>query len=265
LVIPLVLSALNTATAYTPTAIATATSGNLDNFTSLSTRSETTKLTFSGLPALVAPGRMISVISNDLLPYAVNPYERNFQHEISTIFDVYDTSDEVYLCEKLLRTYTVANYCRAYIYDNDDVVVDIDDLTFEADGDIYDTGIAAADRPTFVFSILGVRNPRVGFGVRFRSAWAGTVRFGACLDPLYQASARNLLNNLNGQTILGYDPAFDGANRCPRVMLRTGENGRHSPTSTWLEENQLILNNTGFSAGCKSPHKNLRVKQLSEG
>jgi len=76
--IPLIFTALTTAAAYTPTAMATVTSGNLDNFTSLSTRSETTKLTFSGLPALAAPGRMISVVSNDLLPYAVTAYERNW-------------------------------------------------------------------------------------------------------------------------------------------------------------------------------------------
>ena len=184
--IPLILTALTTATAYTPTAMATVTSGNLDNFTSLSTRSETTKLTFSGLPALAAPGRMISVVSNDLLPYAVTAHERNFQHEISTILDVYDTNDEVYLCEKLLRTYTVANYCRAYIYDNDDVVVDIDDITFVADGDIYDTGITTSARPTAVFSVLGVREPLIGSGVHFESAWAGTVRFGACLEAQYR-------------------------------------------------------------------------------
>lgn len=233
------ISTLATATDYTVNTIATATSG-----ANLSTTSEVTKLTLASPPGSLPQGTMVSSFSDDLLPGYESADERNYTHFISEALGI--SGSDVYLGRKLPRTQTTG-YCKLRVYDNTDTVVDIDDVTFVASGDIYDTGVALDERPSFVMSIEGIRDAVIGSGVRIESAWGGGIRYASTMGVIDRSYSKQILNGLTGVTVLGYHPAFYGPNLNPRIEGKIGYNGRHTPTTIFFESGTLTI--TGITPG----------------
>lgn len=236
------LSCMAGVTDYAVSAVATATSG-----ANLSTTSEVTSLTLSSPPASMDKGEMVSVFSDDLLPQRESTSERNYQHFFSEVYNL--TSSTLLLGRKLPRTFTT-DYCRLRRYNNSTVIVDIDDITFEADGDPSDTGLGNSERPSYFFAIEGVRDPVIGPGVRFNNAWAGTCRFSSTMGAIFRGYTKKILNGVTGEVVLGYAPAFDGANFNPRIESTVTYNGRHTPTTTFAE--QGIFTITGATVGASN-------------
>lgn len=218
---------------YTPTAIATATSGG-----NIATNAEVTKLTFASAPT-VAVGDLVSVVSTDLLAHEVTAYERNFSQEMAYVLSI--SGNDVYLDRKLVRTYTVTNYVRMVDYNNRNAVFNMSkNCEFQADGDID----SAATRPTNIFEVRGFRNPYIGY--HLDEAWAGGVRVNATSDSIVEMTSTRSLNGISATSVLGYLIDFDGINLNPLVNGGAFKEGRHI-TTTWSEETSVTI--TGGTSG----------------
>lgn len=226
---------------YPVTAIATVTSG-----ANINTSSEVSKVTATGSPTYDR-NEMISVWSNDRILYQTTPlFELNYPNEISEVLS--QSGNDIYLGRKLLRTYTVANTVKLRRYNNSDVVIDIDDLWFDTDGDIHDAAILTASRPAQTFEIRGFRHGRLGAGFHTESAWAGGPSLNNTFMFDYQGTCNDLINKTASDSPLGYCPRVDGANLGLRVGGSYTQHARHAPTVTMPEEERLVLGNTGYTA-----------------
>ncbi len=231
--------------------VSTVTSGG-----SMSSESEVTQVTLTGAPSDLLQTDQVSLVCNKFLPYYVNPYERNFQHEISEVWHI--SGSNVFLTEKLLRDYTSGySYIKFYrwanrdtkVYFGEHIIFSSDqDQDGNADEDWNSSSITAAQRPAMCLRIAGVRNPIVKSS--FEKPWAGGVRIVGSMGARIEVPSFMQVNNLlSGQTVYGYAIAFDGANRFPRVTGVDGYHARHV-TTTWIEEQQLLI--TGISKAAQA-------------
>lgn len=232
-------TALASAVDYTVSAFSTVTSG-----AELATTSEVTSVTITGGPASIAKHEHVSIWSDDLLPQYESTSERNYIHQVSEVYNYNSGTGVVLLGRKLPRTQTTG-YCRLRRYNNDNIIFDIDDIAFEADGDVYDTALGNGDRPQYVFRIAGLRDAKVGKNVTINSAWAGGPCFNSTLGCRYSATTRKMLNGVTGQVVLGYGPVADGPNLGLEIEGAKTYGGRHTPTTTFGEAG--ILTVTGLS------------------
>ena len=227
-------------TDYAATAVTTVTSG-----VSMSTNNEVTRVTVTSPPASMVEGEMLSLYSNDRIQYTTSPYELNFSHEMSEVLDI--SGSDIFLARKLNRTYTVSNTVKLRRYNNRDIVVDINDIVFDVDGNIYDSLITS--RPPQIFELIGIRSPKIGSGVHIAAAWAGGLSFNCCAYLSYEATSDEIINGTSAGSVLGYSPRLDGVNLMPRLVSVFAEHGRHLPTTTWVEAGEVVINNTGYVAG----------------
>ncbi len=235
----LTLTTLAGVTDYTVSAVATATSGS-----DISGTTEVTKVTLSSPPASINQSEMVSLYSDDLLTGYEAADERNYQHFISEAYSL--SGSDVYLGRKLPRSFST-DYCKLRRYNNDTVVVDIDDICFEADGDVYDTAVVTRERPTYVLAIEGVRDAKIGPGVRLNATWAGGIRATSTMGFKDYSYSRELVNGVTGSVVLGYHPAFYGANLNPKISGKLSYGGRHTPTTLFFESGGATI--TGATVG----------------
>lgn len=230
---------------YPVTAISNVTSGG-----NISAAIDVTKLTITGSPTLVA-GDLASVYSRDPLYYGLvsgsGDFELNYQHEMAEVLSV-DGAD-IYLGRKLNRTYTQSLGCKMRVYNSHNTVFDMDDITFNTTGDIFNDAVTTAQRPALVFEVRGVRSPKVGSGVHFRNVWAGSASFNSTAYLDYRATSDGVANKSATQSFLGYSPRLDGLNFMPRFVNNFSEHGRHQPTTTWIEECLITFGTANYTAG----------------
>lgn len=231
--IPALLTTEANWTDYAVTGVNTVTSGG-----NISSNTEVTKITLSSSPAAgIVPGEMVSVYSNDLLPYN-DGGSANFAHEIATVLSV--SGNDIYLDRKLNRTYTVANTVKLRWYNNTGVSVRMEGCTWDADGDV--TNPAITSRPAEVIEFRGIRNLHVRN--LYKALWAGGTRYNSTMDADIQNDGSYLVNNgLSGISVYGYIEDLDGVNRTAKVRGGIYERGRHI-TSTWNEQNALNFSGT---------------------
>jgi hypothetical protein len=103
-------------------------------------------------------------------------------------------------------------------------------------------------RNSFIARVVGIPNVEIDDSVIIDGAWGGTFNFNSTIGAIYKPRHYNLINILPGNSnVLGYAPAWDGANLNPEASNDVKYGGRHNNTTVWLEEGTLSLTPTSLS------------------
>lgn len=104
-------------------------------------------------------------------------------------------------------------------------------------------------RNSYIARIVGIQNVHIDSSVIIDGAWGSAFNLNSTIGAIYEPQHYNLVNILPGNSsVLGYAPAWDGANLAPQSTNNIKFGGRHNNTTVFLEEDTFTLDPTSLGS-----------------